>query len=193
MSWLEHTTVKNLVYFHQKLGKKCTFFYCSAKYKKRETGKWVGGNRVYGEVQFQLNRHCLCQQKLSAWAPNLLKVLPKVHSLPQFCFCPDMYNSWASTCGRVFSFPVHPRGAMAGRHGQLGEGCAFSKSISTPCPSPGSSIPQPSAESQGPGCGHSLFYNCASLHSDKVNGAFYSPHPREMGMRSWAPEKKDLV
>ena len=89
MSWLEHTTVKNLVYFHQKLGKKCTFFYCSAKYKKRETGKWVGGNRVYGEVQFQLNRHCASRNyqrgHQTLWKSCLKSILCPNFAFAQTC------------------------------------------------------------------------------------------------------------
>lgn len=39
----------------------------------------------------------------------------EVHSLPQFCFCLDVYNSSAPGDGWVLSFLVHPHGVLAER------------------------------------------------------------------------------
>lgn len=68
-------------------------------------------------------------------------VWTEVHSLPQFCFCPDVYNGSASGYGWVFSFLVHPHEVLAERQCQLGETSVFSPSISTPSSSLGSSSP----------------------------------------------------
>lgn len=164
------------------------FWYCFVKYKGRETGKV--GRRKQG-----LWSGSVSTEKASLVPTETISVGTKpfespawteVHSLPQFCFCPDVYNSSASGYGRVLSFPVHPHGVTWKTQCQLGEACASSPSISTPSLPPASSIPQRSAESRGPGCGCSVFYDCVS---DKVNGSFFSPNSRKMGVRSWAPEK----
>lgn len=65
--------------------------------------KRPGGRKpMYGEIWFQWNRVSLCQQKLSAWAPNPLKILPQQRSI----LCPNF--AFVQTC--IIAQPL----AMAG-------------------------------------------------------------------------------
>ena len=99
------------------------------------------------------------------WAPNPLKVLPEQKSIlcPNFAFAQTCIIAEPLAMAGYSTFPVTHMGWWLEAQSQLGEGCTFSISISTLAPSPGSFISQPSAESRGPGYGHSIFYHSASL------------------------------
>lgn len=195
MSWLEHTTEKNLTYFHQKLDFRTHLWGCySVKYKKRETGK-VGSRKPSlwrslvstEQTSFCANRNYPCGHQ-----PFESPAWTEVHSLSQFCLCPDVYNSWASSHGST-SFPVTHMGWWLEAQSQLGEGCTFSISVSTLAHLPGFSFPNLGWE-QGPGYEHSIFYSCASLQIKWMQHSILQP--REMGMRLWAqraPRQSSLV
>lgn len=128
MSWLEHATEKNLTYFHPKLDFKTYLWGCySVKYKKRETGK-------VGRRKPSLPRSSVSTEQTSFVPTETIRVGTKpfespawteVHSLSQFCLCPDSYNSWASGYGRVFNFLSHPHGVMAGSTESVGRRVYF--------------------------------------------------------------------
>lgn len=84
-------------------------------------------------------------------------VWTEVHSLPQFCFCPDVYNGSASGYGWVFSFLVHPHEVPAERQSVSWEKWMFSPHQLLPQPHLlAHPVPIPSAESRGPG--HPVVY-----------------------------------
>lgn len=95
--------MSHLIYFQLKLEffKKNVFLgiQWSIWRKRQKTG---GRKVVWGEIWSQQNRVHLCQQKLSAWAPNALKILPQQKSI----LCPNF--AFAQTC--IIAQPL----AMAG-------------------------------------------------------------------------------
>lgn len=134
MSWLEHTTEKNLTYFHQKLDFRTYLWGCySVKYKKRETGKVGSRKPSLWRSLVSTEQTSFVPTETIRVGTNPLKVLPEQKSIlcPNFAFAQTCIIAEPPAMAGYSAFPVTHMGWWLEAQSQLGEGCTFSISIST--------------------------------------------------------------